>query len=67
MRIGIVGLGRMGAGMARRLAERGMSVLCYDQVSGPACLAGSGGLVASAVSVAYVVRREYGERPSTAA
>src|SRR5205809_678262 len=31
MQIGIVGLGRMGAGMARRLAERGMSVLCYDQ------------------------------------
>jgi 6-phosphogluconate dehydrogenase len=31
MQIGIVGLGRMGAGMARRLAERGMTVLCYDQ------------------------------------
>jgi 6-phosphogluconate dehydrogenase len=31
MQIGIVGLGRMGAGMARRLAERGMSVICYDQ------------------------------------
>ena len=31
MQIGIVGLGRMGAGMAQRLAERGMSVLCYDQ------------------------------------
>jgi 6-phosphogluconate dehydrogenase len=31
MQIGIVGLGRMGAGMARRLAERGMSVLCYDE------------------------------------
>src|SRR5256885_1157283 len=31
MQIGIVGLGRMGAGMARRLAERGVSVLCYDQ------------------------------------
>ena len=31
MQIGIIGLGRMGAGMARRLAEGGMSVLCYDQ------------------------------------
>ena len=31
MQIGIVGLGRMGAGMARRLAERGVSVICYDQ------------------------------------
>ncbi|HUQ74076.1 MAG TPA: decarboxylating 6-phosphogluconate dehydrogenase [Burkholderiales bacterium] len=30
MQIGIVGLGRMGSGMARRLAEAGMSVLCYD-------------------------------------
>jgi 6-phosphogluconate dehydrogenase len=30
MQIGIVGLGRMGAGMARRLAEAGMNVLCYD-------------------------------------
>jgi len=31
MQIGIVGLGRMGAGMARRLARRGAQVLCYDQ------------------------------------
>ena len=31
MQIGIVGLGRMGAGMARRLAHVGMKVLCYDQ------------------------------------
>jgi 6-phosphogluconate dehydrogenase len=31
MQIGIVGLGRMGAGMARRLAQSGMAVLCYDQ------------------------------------
>src|SRR3954466_572865 len=33
MQIGIVGLGRMGAGMARRLAERGISVLCFDQAA----------------------------------
>ena len=31
MQIGIIGLGRMGAGMARRLARRGAQVLCYDQ------------------------------------
>jgi len=31
MEIGIVGLGRMGAGMARRLARRGTHVICYDQ------------------------------------
>ncbi len=31
MQIGMVGLGRMGAGMARRLAQAGMTVICYDQ------------------------------------
>jgi 6-phosphogluconate dehydrogenase len=31
MEIGIVGLGRMGAGMARRLARGGAKVVCYDQ------------------------------------
>ena len=31
MEIGIVGLGRMGAGMARRLARAGVKVVCYDQ------------------------------------
>ena len=31
MEIGIVGLGRMGAGMARRLARGGVHVICYDQ------------------------------------
>jgi len=31
MQIGIVGLGRMGAGMARRVAHAGIKVLCYDQ------------------------------------
>src|SRR5918998_58502 len=30
MQIGMIGLGRMGAGMARRLARRGARVLCYD-------------------------------------
>jgi len=41
MRIGIVGLGRMGAGMARRLAGGGMGVVCYDQANAArAALAG---------------------------
>ena len=31
MQIGIIGLGRMGAGMARRLARARARVLCYDQ------------------------------------
>ncbi|MGE5638653.1 MAG: phosphogluconate dehydrogenase (NAD(+)-dependent, decarboxylating) [Clostridia bacterium] len=30
MELGIVGLGRMGAGMARRLARAGARVVCYD-------------------------------------
>ena len=30
MELGIVGLGRMGAGMARRLARGGVHVICYD-------------------------------------
>src|SRR6267378_1712818 len=32
MEIGIIGLGRMGAGMARRLASAGVHVLCHDRV-----------------------------------
>jgi 6-phosphogluconate dehydrogenase len=31
MEIGIVGLGRMGSGMARRIARGGARVVCYDQ------------------------------------
>ena len=31
MEIGIVGLGRMGAGIARRLSRGGVHVICYDQ------------------------------------
>ena len=30
MEIGIIGLGRMGAGMARRLAHSGARIVCYD-------------------------------------
>jgi len=33
MQIGIVGLGRMGAGMARRLSQAGIGVICYDQAN----------------------------------
>jgi 6-phosphogluconate dehydrogenase len=31
MELGIIGMGKMGAGMARRLARGGMQVLCYDK------------------------------------
>ncbi|HEY9532534.1 MAG TPA: NAD(P)-binding domain-containing protein, partial [Burkholderiales bacterium] len=30
MQLGVVGLGRMGAGMARRLARAGVQVVSYD-------------------------------------
>jgi 6-phosphogluconate dehydrogenase len=33
MQIGLVGLGRMGAGMARRLAQAGVDIVCYDHVA----------------------------------
>jgi 6-phosphogluconate dehydrogenase len=42
MQMGIVGLGRMGAGMAQRLARAGVRVVCYDQADAArAALAGS--------------------------
>ncbi len=31
MELGIIGLGRMGAGMARRLSRAGVHVICYDR------------------------------------
>ena len=34
MELGIVGLGKMGAGMARRLARAGVHVICYDKAGG---------------------------------
>ena len=57
MQIGIVGLGRMGAGIARRLARRGVQVICYDHAeaarkalaaeSGIRCVANLAALCAS--------------------
>ncbi len=34
MELGIIGLGKMGAGMARRLARGGVHVICYDKAAG---------------------------------
>ena len=36
MELGIIGLGKMGAGMARRLARAGVHVICYDKAGGAA-------------------------------
>jgi 6-phosphogluconate dehydrogenase len=62
MQIGIVGLGRMGAGMARRLAQAGMAVACYDEADpARAALAGTPN-ISCAESLAALCARLDGER-----
>ena len=62
MQIGIVGLGRMGAGMARRLAQAGMAVMCYDQAEqARAALAGTAHISCTENLAALCARLE-GER-----
>src|SRR3954466_6548408 len=62
MELGIVGLGRMGAGMARRLARGGARVVCYDQSEAAlAALAGEP-RVAPAENLAAVCARPPGRR-----
>jgi 6-phosphogluconate dehydrogenase len=62
MQIGIVGLGRMGAGMARRLAERGMSVVCYDQADAARSALGGVKNIDCAENLAALCARLTGER-----
>ena len=62
MQIGIVGLGRMGAGMARRLARGGVQVICYDHLDAArAGLAGERG-VECVENLAALCARMDGER-----
>jgi len=62
MEIGIVGLGRMGAGMARRLARGGAHVVCYDRSEeARKGLAGEAG-IDCAENLAAVCARLSGER-----
>jgi 6-phosphogluconate dehydrogenase len=62
MEIGIVGLGRMGAGMARRLARGGARVVCYDSADAAReALAGEAN-VECAESLAALCARLAGER-----
>jgi 6-phosphogluconate dehydrogenase len=62
MEIGIVGLGRMGAGMARRLARGSARVVCYDQTSAAQeALAGEAN-VDCAENLAALCARLAGER-----
>ena len=62
MHIGIVGLGRMGAGMARRLAQSGMSVLCYDQSDEARATLDGVANIACVESLAALCARLEGER-----
>jgi 6-phosphogluconate dehydrogenase len=62
MQIGIIGLGRMGAGMARRLARAGVYVICHDQADAAReALAGEPG-VDCAENLAALCARMEGER-----
>src|SRR5262245_37114856 len=62
MEIGIVGLGRMGAGMARRLARGGARVVCYDQSDAARAAIGAEPNVACAENLAALCARLQGER-----
>jgi 6-phosphogluconate dehydrogenase len=62
MEIGIVGLGRMGANMARRLARGGVRVICYDQAEPARKAVGGDRNVESVANLAALCARLTGER-----
>jgi len=62
MEIGIVGLGRMGAGMARRLARAGVHVICYDRSEAAQKEISGEANVACAENLAALCARLSGER-----
>ncbi len=62
MQIGIIGLGRMGAGMARRLARGGVRVLCYDQAGAARAAVGEERGVECLENLAALCARMDGER-----
>jgi 6-phosphogluconate dehydrogenase len=62
MNIGIVGLGRMGAGMARRLARGGARVVCYDHVEAARKAMAAEKNVDCAANLAALCARLDGER-----
>jgi 6-phosphogluconate dehydrogenase len=62
MQIGIVGLGRMGAAMARRLARAGVQVVCYDQADAARDAVGGERNVERAENLAALCARLDGER-----
>jgi len=62
MQIGIIGLGRMGAGMALRLARGGAQVLCYDQAEAARAAVASESGIECAEDLAALCARMDGER-----
>jgi len=62
MEIGIVGLGRMGAGMARRLARAGVRAVCYDRADAARKALAAEPNVACAENLAALCARLGGER-----
>jgi 6-phosphogluconate dehydrogenase len=62
MELGIVGLGRMGANMARRLARDGVRVVCYDQAEPARKAVGGDRNVESVANLAALCARLTGER-----
>src|SRR5688572_18711004 len=62
MEIGIIGLGRMGAGMARRLSRGGAHVVCYDQSDAAREALASEANVACTENLAALCGRLQGER-----
>jgi 6-phosphogluconate dehydrogenase len=62
MEIGIVGLGRMGAGMARRLARGGVRVVCYDQAEAAQKAVAEENNIECAENLAALCARLNGER-----
>jgi 6-phosphogluconate dehydrogenase len=62
MELGIVGMGRMGAGMARRLARSGVRVICYDRDETARLALGGEQSVDCAENLAAMCARLTGER-----
>lgn len=62
MEIGIIGLGRVGAGMARRLARAGVRVLCYDHADAARRAMAGEANVTGVENLAALCARLVGER-----
>jgi len=62
MEIGIIGLGRMGSGMARRLARGGARVIAYDQDRAQRDAIADEDQVSSVESLAAIAAQITGER-----